>query len=261
MKISALIIDEESKSRQRLLYLTKEIPDLEVLDEVSTGKKGIEKINSLKPDLIFLKIKLKDMTGFEILEQIQRSKIPLTIFITDSDKYAIKAFDYGAFDYILEPYRDNRLQESVKRAVGYLKNKIFIDLENKLSNLLELIKIVEERKNTLQETKNFKIPIKLKNKTIFVDLNEIKYIIASGYYSEIHIEHKMYLLRESLTSLIDRLQSNNFIRIHRSTIINSDQIVELIQTSYGEIDIRTKDNKYFRISKSYKKEFQKVMGI
>lgn len=119
----------------------------------------------------------------------------------------------------------------------------------------------DEKSNCLKNHFKDKFIFKLGNRVLFLELKDIKYITASGYYAEIHIEDKKHLLRESLTRLIERLDPNLFIRIHRSTIINVNFISELIYSSYGEIDLKTTDNKLFRISRTYKKEFQHLIGI
>jgi len=261
MIISTLIIDDESLARQRLKNLILEIPELQILDTCSTGKKAIEKINQLQPDLIFLDIKLKDMNGFDILEQISVEKSPLIIFVSAYDEFALKAFDYFAFDYLLKPFKDERFFKAVSNAINHFKHDDFIHFEDKLNNLIKYVKNDEgvpmHSKNQAKE----KLAIKLGNKVSFLEMKEIKYIIASGYYAEIFTNEKKHLLRESLTNLTQRLDSDQFIRIHRSTIVNINSISELIHSNYGEIDLKTTDNKLFRISKSYKKEFQNLMGI
>jgi len=260
MRISTLIIDDESLARQRLNNLVQEIPELEVLGSCSTGKEAIEKINTLKPDLLFLDIKLKDMNGFQILEQIKTKTPPLVIFVSAYDEFALKAFDYFAFDYLLKPFKDERFFKVVSNVINHLKHDDFVHFEDKLNNLLEFVKKDETHSNSKLQVKD-KLAIKLGNKVSFLEMKDIKYITASGYYAEIFTNEKKHLLRESLTNLIDKLDPKQFIRIHRSTIINISVISELIHSNYGEIDLKTSDNKLFRISKSYKKEFQNLMGI
>jgi two-component system LytT family response regulator len=261
MTISTLIIDDESLARQRLKNLILEIPELKVLDSCSTGKKAIEKINELQPDLIFLDIKLKDMNGFDILEKISTEKKPLIIFISAYDEYALKAFDFFAFDYLLKPFKDERFFKAITNVINHFKVDNIVDFEDKLNNLIEYVKKDEEAQANNKNVSKDKLAIKLGNKVSFLEMKEIKYIIASGYYAEIYTDERKHLLRESLTHLTERLDPNQFVRIHRSTIININSVSELIHSNYGEIDLKTTDNKLFRISKSYKKEFQLLMGL
>lgn len=261
MTISTLIIDDESLARQRLQNLVLEIPELKILDLCSTGKSAIEKINQLQPDLIFLDIKLKDMNGFDIIEQIETKKTPLIIFVSAYDEFALKAFDYFAFDYLLKPFKDERFFKAISNAINHFKHDEFVHFENKLNNLIDFVKKEDTNGTEVKSQVKDKLAIKLGNKVSFLEMKEIKYIVASGYYAEIFTEEKKHLLRESLTNLTEKLDPNQFIRIHRSTIININSISELIHSNYGEIDLKTTDNKLFRISKSYKKDFQNLMGI
>lgn len=257
-KISVLIIDDEELARQRLINLVKDISELNLLGTCKTGKEAIKKINNNAPDLIFLDIQLKDMSGFDVLERLEVK--PTIIFITAYNEYALKAFDYFAFDYLLKPFKDSRFYQSIEN-IKRQSNKTNTSYFNeKITHLLEYIKessISEEVSRTGLQ----KLPIKLGNKVSFIDTKQIKYICAAGYYAEIYTNEKKYLLRESLTSLSDKLEKNTYIRIHRSTIINVNFILEIIHSSYGELDIKITDGKLFRVSKGYKKQLQKRIGI
>lgn len=255
MKLKTLIIDDEPLARLRLVNLLEDVPEIEIVCQCKTGQDAIKKINKEEPDLLFLDIQLKDMTGFNVLESISINKKPIVIFITAYDQYALKAFDFFAFDYLLKPFKDERFYKSTYKVIEYAKNDNLDFFDNKLNDLLKFI-----NKPQLGVPKN-KLPIKLGNKVRFIDTSEIKYISASGYYAEIFTEDKKHLLRESLSNLIEILTSEYFIRIHRSTIINLNFISELVNSSYGEVDVKMNDGQLFRISKSYKKEFLNKMGI
>ena len=257
MKITTLIIDDEPLARQRISNLLQDVDDLELIGECATGKKAIQSINELKPNLIFLDIQLKDMTGFNVLEQINSAVKPIVVFVTAYDEYALKAFDFFAFDYLQKPFKDERFYKSTTKAIELAKQKHTSSFENNIENLLKYI----NKETPKSVSSSIKFPIKLGNKVLFINSTEIKYFIASGYYVEIHTESKKHLLRESLSHLIEELDPDTFIRIHRSTIINLNFIQELVSSNYGEIDVKMNDNKLFRISKSYKKDFLTKMGL
>ncbi len=257
MEISALIIDDEPLARKLISNLLISVSEIEVIGQCKTGQEAICLINELNPDLIFLDIKLKDMTGFDILERIS-VKAPVVIFVTAFDSYALKAFNFFAFDYLLKPFNEERFYISVKKAIETFNRKESLSLQKKVNDLLDHIQS-PDLKSGNNQTK--KIPIPLRNKTVFVDPNDILYITASNYYAEIYTEKKKYLLRESMHNLLRQLNSSCFIRIHRSTIINLDFVHELIHSSYGVVDVKMKDSNQFRISKSYKKEFLIKMGL
>jgi two-component system LytT family response regulator len=258
MKITTLIIDDESLARQRISNLLKDVHDIEIIDVCKNGKQTIEVINKKEPQLIFLDIQMKDMTGFEVLEKIDVKKKPVVIFVTAYDEYALKAFDFFAFDYLLKPYKDERFYKSTLKAIEHIKQNNVSVFEDKLNELMDYIK---NPKSNVNISYIEKLPIKLGNKISFIDTKKIKYILASGYYAEIYSDEKKHLLRESLSNLINELHPKKFIRIHRSTIINTTEVAEIINSNYGEIDVKMNDNGQFRISKSYKKEFLNRMGL
>lgn len=259
MKISALIVDDQSLARIRIRKLIDQHGSLNVIGECSNGENAIEKINTLNPDVVFLDVKIGSMTGFDIIESISLPKKPMFIFITDYHEFALKAFDYFAFDYVLKSFKDERFFAAIDNLIEYKRKEELSDLNNNLENMLDMFM---EKKGSTSPLIGKKINIKSGNRIIFLDITSIKYISASGYYVEIYtIDNKKYLLRESLSSIITRLNSNQFIRIHRSTIINSNYINEVITSNYGETDVKINDNKTFRVSKGYKKEFQEMMGV
>lgn len=255
MKISILIIDNEKAARSRFKKLVSDYNFVEIVGECSNGLDAIKKINNLSPDVVYLDTKINNMTGFDIIEKITLPKKPIFIFTASSNEHAVKAFDYFAFDYLLKPLEEDRFYASIKKVIDYKKIE-------KLSSLDNILDLVKEKTPIEMPVKGTKINIKSGNKIIFLERNNIKYISASGYYVEIFTtDNKKYLLRESLSSIIKRLNSNLFVRIHRSTIINSNFIDEIITSNYGETDVKINDNKTFRVSKSYKKDFQELMGV
>ncbi|GAB4511404.1 MAG: LytTR family transcriptional regulator DNA-binding domain-containing protein [Allomuricauda sp.] len=256
MKIKTVIVDDEQLARQRVLNLLNEFEGIDVMGECPSGEIAIETINAIRPALVFLDIELKDMTGFEVLEKISRSINPVIIFLTAFDEFAIKAFEYFAFDYLKKPFRDDRFYKSVNKAIERIKKQEPNLFDPRINSIVDYVN--DQQKSSSSKTV---FPIKIGNKTLFIKTQDIKYIIASGYYAEIYTEDKKYLLRESLMNLIEKLNSSYFHRIHRSTIINLNFIQELINSNYGEIDVKMMDNKIFRISKSYKKDFLQAMDL
>lgn len=255
MKVSILIVDNEKTARSRFKKLVSDYNFIEIVGECIDGLDAIEKINTLSPDVVYLDTKINNMTGFDIIEKITLPKKPIFIFTASSNEHAVKAFDYFAFDYLLKPLEEDRFYASIKKVIDYKKIE-------KLSSLDNILDLVKDRTPIEIPVKGTKINIKSGNKIIFLERNSIKYISASGYYVEIFTtDNKKYLLRESLSSIIKRLNSNLFVRIHRSTIINSNFIDEIITSNYGETDVKINDNKTFRVSKSYKKDFQELMGV
>jgi len=256
MKISTLIIDDEPLARVMIERLLLPRTEFDIIGQCGTGKQSIEMINKHKPDLIFLDIKLKDMTGFDVLEGLS-VKFPIVIFATAFDTYSLKAFEYFAFDYLLKPFSEERFYKSINKVIETFKTPNNDVLQSKIHSLLEYIQPKGETTSAPKKT----IPIPLRNKTIFVKFDEILYVMASNSYVEIFTKENKYLLRNTISNIKEELSTPFFFRIHRSTIINLEFIKELIHSDYGEVDVRMNDMQQFRVSRSYKKAFLKKIGL
>lgn len=254
--MKALVVDDEELARRRVLNLLAEVNEIEVLGECSNGKSAIAQINKLKPELVFLDISMKDMNGFEVLQKLNVNPKPVVVFVTAYDNYAIKAFDVDAFDFLLKPFRDERFFKTIKKVLNISHREAQDNFEKRLQTLFEVYSKDQETSNI-----SLKLPVRQGNKTVLLKPEDIYYICASGYYAEIFTENKKYVLRESLNNLDDFFKDHAFFRIHRSAIINLNQIKEIVHSDYSEIDVRMKDNKLLRISKSNKKELFDKLGI
>lgn len=259
MKINCLIIDDEPLARKRLFNLVKDVQEFDVLDQCKTGKEAILAIDGLQPDLIFLDIQMKDMSGFDVLKNIKTEKKPLVIFVTAFDTYAVKAFDFLAFDYLLKPFKKERFQQAVDRAMAHFTKNKDSALDQKFENLLRYIDNSASKNNEVG-FKN-KIPVRTGNVVSFIDAGDIRYVVASGSYIDINTAKKVFVHRSSLHHFLNEIGNNELLRIHRSTIINVNFIDKVIHSNYGEIDVKMKDERLFRISKSYRKSFQNIVGI
>ncbi len=252
----ALVIDDEELARRRILNLLDEVPNIKVIGECSNGQTAIKRINSEHPDLIFLDISMKDMNGFEVLQKVEIKPKPIVVFITAYDSYATRAFDVEAFDFLLKPFKDQRFFKTIERVMktgGKEADDLF---EKKIREMFRIFSLEGKTEKIAS-----KIPVKQGNKTVLIDPANVLYIIASGYYAEIYTTSGKYVLRESLSNLEEQLERESFFRIHRSTIVNIDQVKEIVHSEYSEVDARMNDGKLLHISKSNKKEFLEKLGI
>lgn len=254
--MKTLVIDDEVLARSRVINLLTSIPEIEIIGECSTGKEAIRDINSLKPQLIFLDINMKDMNGFGVLEHIRISPKPIVIFVTAYDHYASQAFDVEAFDFLLKPFKDERFFRTVEKVLRLSQDEADKNFEKKINDLLKYYSAQGEKKNN-----PIRIPIKTGNKTILLDPSTIRYIIASGCYAEIFAGEKKMVIRESLNNLEGFLNPKSFVRIHRSTIINIDHLKEIVHSDFSEIDAKMDDDRLLHVSKSNKKYFLKLLGL
>ncbi|MEO5788088.1 MAG: LytR/AlgR family response regulator transcription factor [Gelidibacter sp.] len=254
--MKALVIDDEELARKRVLKLLETVPQIEVLGECSNGKTAIISIDKLQPDLIFLDINMKDMNGFEVLQKMKISPKPIVIFVTAYNNYALKAFEVEAFDFLLKPFKDQRFFRIIDRVLKTSKSEADANFKKRFEELFHFYSM-----------KSGKVPMPTKflirqgNKTILINPLDIMYITSSGYYVEIFVANKKYMLREALTKLCDGLDEAVFFRIHRSSVVNINFVREIVHSSFSEIDAKMTDNKMLRISKSHKNEFLEKIGI
>ncbi len=252
--IRTLIIDDEALARQRVRKLLEARSDVEIMQECRNGKEAIQAITEHRPDLIFLDIQMKDMTGFDVLQALPQDRWPLTIFVTAYDKYAIQAFDIFAFDYLLKPFKNERFYLSLDKAIQQLQQE---EQEQRVNQLKELVSYLQKERQKPEP-----LALKQGSKISLVQLEDIRYVEASGYYIEVYTsETKRLLLRESMTNMLEQLGKPNFIRIHRSTIINTDFLSEIQHTGAGDVVTKMKDGKTFRVSKSYKEALFKRLKL
>lgn len=254
--MKALVIDDEELARKRVLKLLEEVPQIEVLGECSTGKSAITSIEQLHPDLIFLDINMKDMNGFEVLQKVRISPKPIVIFVTAYDNYALKAFDVEAFDFLLKPFKDQRFFRTIDKVLRTSKSEANANFEKRI---VELFNMYTMKSGTAEMSTKFLI--KQGNKTILINPLDIMYITASGYYAEIFVENKKYIMRESLSKLCENLDHAIFFRIHRSSIVNLNYVREIVHSDFSEIDAKMTDNTLLHISRSHKKDFLEKIGI
>lgn len=254
-----LIIDDEALARQRIKHLLKKEKLVNIIGECNNGNQAIHAIIKNQPDLVYLDIQMKDMSGFEVLENLPEDKLPLIIFVTAYDQYAVKAFDFFAFDYLLKPFKEERFQISLQKALYALENKKTPTTEVQFQSLLQYLKKNKNHYESSSQSRS--LPIKSGNKICFIDMNDIQYIEASGYYIEIFTAEKKHLLRETLSKMLEKLEQDQFIRIHRSTIINTEYLSEINSIGFGDIEAIMKDGKVFRVSKSYKDGLFERLGL
>ncbi|OGU54193.1 MAG: hypothetical protein A2V66_11640 [Ignavibacteria bacterium RBG_13_36_8] len=252
-KIKIIIVDDERLARIRIRRLLQDDPDLEIAAECASGKEAVQKINEYRPDIVFLDIQMPELNGFEVLEQIELAPFPLIIFVTAYDKYAIKAFDIHAIDYLLKPFEDERFYEALQIA----KERFGSAKQNSLSQkIFSLLEETGKIKNTFIE----RLMVKTEGRIFFIKTKDIIRIKASGKYLDVSTDTKSHLIRMAMNEIEAKLDPEHFVRIHRSSIININHIKEIqywYKTEY--IFILTNGEK-LKSSNSYRKNLTRVLN-
>ena len=252
-KITALIVDDEPLARDTVRLLLEARDDVEIVGEAEDGRKAVEEIVSKEPDLVFLDIQMPEMDGFGVIESVGTGKMPVVIFATAFDQYAIKAFEAQALDYILKPFDDERFNLAVDRAISKIQKDSEDNLQEKLGALLEAVD--KSRDADFVE----RIMIKEKDLVVFVKTEDIDWVESAGDYVVIRAGGKKHLLRESMTNMEKKLDPEKFARIHRSTILNLDRIKELRPYFHGDYIVYLKDGNELKLSRRYWKKLESVL--
>ncbi len=243
MSIKAIIVDDVELARERIRILLED-PEIEIIAECENGREAIEAIRELKPDLVFLDVQMPKIGGFEVIETIGANKMPTVIFVTAYDEFALRAFDANAIDYLLKPFNEQRLARSVARAKREINSQEPSGgFEDKLRKLL---KEVKTEPHYLK-----RIPVKSSRGMNLVLTEEIDWIGSSGHYLELHVGRETHLIREKLSHLETRLDPQEFMRIHRSTIVNLDRIKSLHPLFNGDQIVILKNGVKLNLSRTY----------
>jgi two-component system LytT family response regulator len=235
--IRALVVDDESWARRNLTVLLRRDADIASIVECGSGLEAIEQIRKTKPDLVFLDVQMPGCGGFDVLELLG-SDLPSTIiFVTAYDEYALRAFEAGALDYLLKPFDDARFHRALDRA------------KDKLAHY-----------NPLQSHRVERIVVKSRGEVLFVNVADIDWIEAVGYYACLHVGSDTHLLRRTLLELARDLDEDRFMRIHRSIIVNLSRIHSLELQNGGEYEVVLTSKARLRLSRRFRKRLQDRMN-
>lgn len=245
MKTTCLIIDDEKLARDLLREFIESIESLQLIDECARGSEAVEKINKLKPDLIFLDVQMPGMNGFDVLDEIDHE--PYVIFTTAYDQYAIKAFEKNAIDYLLKPLDEDRFRQAVDRA---LKRKKMED--GRLEDLLGGMRQVNHL-----ETYDTHIFVQKSEKLFNLPIEEIIFLEASGDYTIISTKTDQFVSSSGIGKLEEIMNPSTFIRVHRSTIVNINYLKEIERHFNGGMVVKMQNGKSFPVSRTYAKQIRK----
>lgn len=261
-KIRTIIIDDEPLAREKIRTFLEAEDDIEVIGECKNSTEAIASIKDLKPHLIFLDIKMPGMNGFEMLENLNLKILPAIIFTTAYDKYALKAFEVHALDYLLKPFDRDRFQLTLNRARKHLSSKQIEDNNNKILEALNDLKErkVEEKEVSKSDKYLEKIVIKTSDKIYFMKTSELEWLEASGNYIKLFANGASHLTRDTMNAMEKKLNPEKFVRIHRSVIINSDFIKELKPWFNGEYEVYMKNKTKFISGRTYKSNIEKLLS-
>jgi two-component system, LytTR family, response regulator len=253
MKIRTLIVDDEPLARERMRSLLGGQQDIAIVGECRDGREAVEAIRTEAPDLVFLDVQIPELDGFQVIEAIGPERSPVIVFVTAYDQYALQAFEVHAVDYLLKPFDEERFGRALDRARQALSHgKEKEELSEKLISLLQDLKAPQGYMERLV--------VKSAGRLFFLRTEEIEWVESAGNYVCLHVKGESHLLRETMNGLEARLDPARFGRIHRTAIVNIDQIKELQPLFHGEYQVVLRDGMELTLSRGYRDRLQEVIG-
>jgi len=268
--IRVLIVDDEPLARQRLEDLLRAEPGVEIVASVDNGTAAVEAVRSLRPDIAFLDVQMPGKTGIDVVREVGPEAMPLTIFVTAYDRYALQAFDLAAVDYLVKPFDDERFEQAFQRARRYVELEGMGELRERLLAVLDggarsapapapaaASSVGSPGASPYLE----RIAVEMRGKVRVVPVSQIEYITASGPYVELHTSERAYLIREAIHTLEEKLDPNRFLRIHRSIIVRVDLIDTFHRGAGGDYEVQLKSGARLRVSRSRREELERRLGV
>ena len=248
-KLRTLIVDDEPLIRLGLRNELARIEGVEILGECSNGAAAVDAIRTQSPDLVLLDVQMPDCTGLDVVRQIGPEHMPLVVFITAYDEYAVKAFEFNAVDYLLKPFEEDRLRLAIGRALSRQASRGQSEFQNQLRSLLSSQPAPWPERIAVKNGEHFE----------FVAVDSIEWIESANNYVQFHCGGKTYLLGETLNSMEARLDPRRFLRVHRRHIVNISLIVAIHPILNGSYQLQMKTGAQIATGRQHKAAVQNLL--
>lgn len=255
-KIKAIVVDDEPLARRNLRALLKADADIELVRECGNGKEAVTQIRALAPELVFLDVQMPEMDGFAVLDALAGCPLPVIIFVTAYDQYALKAFEVSALDYLLKPFSDERFHKALQQAKQQIAQQDASDFGRQMLALLGARNLPADTPRYLT-----RLMVKTGGRVLFLKTAEIDWIEAYDNYVRLHTGGKAHLLRQTMNELAATLSPEQFARIHRSAIVNLDRVKELQPLFNGEAVLLLQDGTKLKLSRSRRENLEKQLSL
>ena len=251
MKLRSIVVDDEPTARRRLNRFLRQSTDVEVVAECGDGPAAVAAIHDYKPDLVFLDVQMPKMNGFEVLRAVGAERMPMVIFVTAYDQFALQAFEAQALDYLLKPFGEDRVHKALERARTFLAGGAQKPFQDQLSSLLRATSGIHQTPCLL---------VKSAGRVLVLRPREIDWIEADGDYVHLHTGQESHLMRSTLVEMEQKLSSEGFARIHRSRLVNLDRIKEFRPLFRGESMVVLKNGMRLNASQTCLRDLQELLG-
>lgn len=264
--IRTILVDDEPLALRGLELRLSDFPDIEILAQCANGREALRAIRELRPDLVFLDIQMPELDGFHVIKALAAEPMPLIVFVTAFDQYALNAFEAHALDYLLKPLDGARLMEAVTRARAEIAQRQAIERNARLISMLREIDPAAAKLAALDAAAHPSPPyesrlvIRDRGQVTLLDVDDIDWIDAAGDYMCIQAAGRSHILRETMKNMERRLDPAKFGRIHRSTIINFDRVERLIQLGGGDYMAILKTGEELRIGRAFREKLLRFIS-
>jgi two-component system, LytTR family, response regulator len=242
-------VDDESLARDRMRQLLQTESEVEIIGECADGRTAVTTIQKELPDLIFLDVQMPELDGFGVVEALGANASPVIVFVTAHDKFALRAFEIHAVDYLLKPFDRERFQKALHRALEQVMQRDSSTLIARQAALIASLKSPQTED---------RLAVKSGGHVVWVKLDEVDWIGSADNYAELHVGAKSHLLRETLAALEARLDPQKFVRISRSVIVHAPRIKELNRLFYGGCELVLQDGTKLTLSRRYRDKLQQL---
>jgi two-component system, LytTR family, response regulator len=251
VRLSVLVVDDEPIAREGLKLLLGHQPRVESVSEARNGREAIALIREQRPDLVLLDVQMPRTDGFAVVHAVGAERMPPIIFVTAHDQYAIRAFEIAAIDYLLKPVTEQRFDLAFKRAIGRLRGAPHEDATKQLMAMLDAIA------NPPRQLERF--AVRSGENTLFVPINEVDWIEAFQNYVRLHAGPATHLVHVPMNTLEGVLDSNRFLRIHRSYIVNVRRIAQLWSMAHGQYAVELKSGQRLQSGRTYNERIRRAL--
>ena len=251
MNLRAIIVDDEPLARTALSRLLKRERDITVVGQCGDGESAVHAIRQMQPDLVFLDVQMPEMDGFQVVEAVGVEQMPVTVFVTAFDRYAVQAFDASAVDYLLKPFAPDRFSRALARARDSCLGRQDLVAAQRLFSLLGSRYSADYAQ---------RLTVACNGRIQFVSVADIDWIEAEGNYARLHVGRRVYDIRETLQALMEKLDPREFIRIHRSTIVNVRSIREVQPWFQGSHIVLLQSGAELRMSRYQHDAVERLLG-
>jgi len=264
--LRTIIVDDEPLARRGLKLRLEDNESLELLTECSNGEEAIVAIGELQPDLVFLDIQMPGMDGFDVIGKLQGDAMPLIVFVTAFDEYAVDAFEVNAIDYVLKPVDEDRLATAIQRAIEEREKE---ELEDQKRNLVSAcMQLTGANAATVEEIAQGgsgsypdKLSIRDGDEVHLVPVEDIDWVDAAGDYMCVHVSGVTHIMRITMKQLEELLNPLQFLRVHRSTIVNSNRIASAQSLTNGEFLLTLEEGTRLKVSRSYRDKIRELTTL